>query len=310
MFYRWPLFLLCAVALAGPVAADPSFKPYELECLGNQTQQPWSVAYAEDGTFYVADMRGSAVEHFDACGQLLARWGTAGTGESQLLWPTGIALDRDTVYVTDIGTRRVRKFLTDGTFLAAFGGYASLDVPYGVAIDRCGNVCVADLGRQSIVVFDRAGRVVREFRTKAGIDLAIDRNGDIYVAGFSGWLQKFTADGTLLREVLVPDPAIVTQFRAVALDRQGRVHYVHTAGRRILVFDTRLRLLGQWQLPPELGPRPFLFDLAFDDRGRAVMTNEFEPKITVYRARPSPWRDDLTEVRTTTWGRVKAAYRK
>lgn len=246
MRFLWPLLVMSVVVLIRPAAADPSFKPYELECLSNQTQQPWSVAYAEDGTFFVADMRGSAVEHFDACGQLLARWGTPGTAEDQLLWPTGIAVDRDTVYVTDIGTNRVRKFLADGTFLAAFGGFSSLDVPYGLAIDRDGNVCVADLGRESIVVFDRAGRVVRSFRTRAGIDLAIDRNGDIFVAGFSGWLQKYGADGTLLGQTLVPDQYIVTQFRAVALDRQGRVHYVHTAGRRVLVFDKLLRLLGQW----------------------------------------------------------------
>lgn len=271
MRFLWPLLVMSAVVLIRPAAADPSFKPYELECLGHQTQQPWSVAYAEDGTFFVADMRGSAVEHFDACGQLLARWGTAGTGESQLLWPTGIAVDRDTVYVTDIGTRRVRKFLTDGTFLTAFGGSPALDVPYG---------------------------------------LAIDRNGDIFVAGFSGWLQKYSADGMLLAQALVPDQSIVTQFRAVALDRQGRIHYVHTARRRILVFDKLLRLLGQWRLPPELGPRPYLFDLAFDDRGRAVLTNDFAPKITVYRARHGQRRDDLTDARTQTWGGIKALYRK
>lgn len=310
MRFLWPFLVMSAVVLIRPAAADPSFKPYELECLGHQTQQPWSVAYAEDGTFFVADMRGSAVEHFDACGQLLARWGTAGTGESQLLWPTGIAVDRDTVYVTDIGTRRVRKFLTDGTFLTAFGGSPALDVPYGLAIDRNGNVCVADLGLQQIVVFDRTGRVVRSFRTRGGIDLAIDRNGDIFVAGFSGWLQKYSADGMLLAQALVPDQSIVTQFRAVALDRQGRIHYVHTARRRILVFDKLLRLLGQWRLPPELGPRPYLFDLAFDDRGRAVLTNDFAPKITVYRARHSQRRDDLTDARTQTWGGIKALYRK
>lgn len=308
MRFNGLLFLLSAVIFAGPAMADPSFKPYELECLDNQTQQPWSVAYAEDGTFYVADMRGSAIEHFDACGQLLSRFGTPGTAEDQILWPVGIAVDRDTVYVTDIGTRRVRKFRSDGTFLAAFGGSPVLDVPYGLALDREGNVCVADLGREAIVVFDRAGRVVRSFRSRAGIDLAIDRDGDIFVAGFSGWLQKFNADGTLVTQTLVPDPLIVTQFRAVALDRQGRVHYVHTTGRRVLVFDRLLRPLGQWQLPPELGPRPYLFDLVFDDRGRAVLTNEFVPKLAIFRARPDL--PDLTDVRTQTWGSLKALYRK
>ena len=309
MRYLRCLYLGCLISFVAPATADPSFKLYELECQGNHTQEPWGVAYAQDGTFYVANMTGSTIEHFDACGQLLARWGTEGTGEGQILWPRGIVVDRDTVFVTQTGTAQVRKFMIDGTFLDAFGGYRYLDSPFGIALDRRGFVYVAEAGLSKIVVFDRAGNMVREFPTRFGIDLAFDHNADIYVAGFEGWLQEFTSDGSLLREVQVPGPPRVTQFRSVALDRQGRVHYVHTSGLRILVFSSRLELLGEWQLPPELGPYAYLLDLAFDDQGRAVLTNALEPKITVYHVRTRPFAAELTEIPSTTWGGVKARYR-
>src|SRR5579863_1970611 len=72
----------------------------------------------------------------------------------------GVALDfQGSLYVADAIDHRVRKITPDGvirtiagTGVAGFGGdggpgpQAQLNAPYGVAVDRAGNVYIADLG--------------------------------------------------------------------------------------------------------------------------------------------------------------------
>ena len=83
------------------------------------------MAFAPDGSFYVADSRNNRILHFDAAGRFLEQWGQrsgnirnnpnpsapAGTFNE----PWGVAVGPDgSVYVTDTWNYRVQKFTANG----------------------------------------------------------------------------------------------------------------------------------------------------------------------------------------------------
>jgi predicted membrane-bound mannosyltransferase/DNA-binding beta-propeller fold protein YncE len=164
---------------------------------------PRSLAFAKDGTMYVADSRHHRVVHVDLDGNILKEWGTyadgAGTpiGNGTFNEPWGIALAPDgSVYVTDTWNHRVEKFTADGKFVTAWGVFGQGETPEsfygprGLAVDSQGRVYVTDTGNKRVAVFDADGNFLADFGS-AGFEpgqfdepvgIAIDRDGTVYVA--------------------------------------------------------------------------------------------------------------------------------
>ncbi|HCK67317.1 MAG TPA: hypothetical protein DHW49_13740 [Anaerolineae bacterium] len=163
---------------------------------------PRSLAFANNGTMYVADSRNHRVLHLDANGNVLNEWGTYADGVSVPIGdgtfnePWGIAVGPDgSVYVTDTWNHRVQKFTRDGRFVKAWGVFGQGETPEsfygprGLAVDAEGRVYVTDTGNKRIVVFDANGNFITQFGG-AGFDpglfdepvgIAIDKNGTVYV---------------------------------------------------------------------------------------------------------------------------------
>ena len=121
---------------------------------------------------YVADGYGNArVHRFSPDGRLLGSWGEPGAGPGQFHVPHGIAIDAaGTVYVADRENSRLQLFSPAGEFLAEWTDVAR---PCEVAIDRDGNVFVAELGlsrrhvpRQRAAAGQSAGRAVERSSTR------------------------------------------------------------------------------------------------------------------------------------------------
>jgi len=176
---------------------------------------PRSLAFAPDGTFYVADSQNHRIVHLDADGNLLETWGSVSPGcpyfggpsgnppLETFCEPWGVAVSADgSVYVSDTWNYRIMKFTPDGKLITSWSQYGSGDQPVtfygprGLAVDAEGNVYVADTGNKHIVVFDADGNYLTEFGS-AGLDpgqfdepvgVAVDQNGTVYVT--DTWNQR------------------------------------------------------------------------------------------------------------------------
>jgi len=197
--------------------------------------------------------------------------------------PSGVAIDRlGNLYVADTGNNAIRKVAPDGrvTTLAGGGerGYADgvgraarFDGPVGVAVDRAGNVYVADTYNDRIRRIARDGAVTTvagsgvpggadgvgvaaSFDTPGGI--AIDKDGVLYVADTGNdAIRRIDRDGTVT--TLAPPAAddehiLLRRPVALAVTHDGWL-YAGGAGGRIVQRDPA----GNWHAladadrPPE-----------------------------------------------------------
>lgn len=191
---------------------------------------PFGVAVGTDGTVYVADAgESNRIRKVTPEGIVTTLAGSRegfadGSGAAAAFnTPSALALDSaGNLYVADTGNNRVRKVTPEGlvTTLAGDGatGYADgpaaqaqFNAPVGVAVDKEGNVYVADTYNDRVRLITKEG-VVRTlagagsaayadgagasalFDTPCGV--AVNDAGDVYVADTGNdRLRKITKDG-------------------------------------------------------------------------------------------------------------------
>lgn len=183
------------------------------------------VAYADDLSSFVVDEVNSQIIKYDADGNQVSTFGSAGSGNGQFSTPTGIALDAaGNVWVADSGNKRVQKFTTsDGvtyTYAYKFGssgsGNGEFNAISGIAFSPGGDLYVVDRGNYRVQKFTTAdGGATYTYATKWGSSgsgdgqfslgvsgIAVDSTGAVYVVdallGPSSRVQKFTSTGTFV----------------------------------------------------------------------------------------------------------------
>jgi DNA-binding beta-propeller fold protein YncE len=92
---------------------------------------PRSIAIGRDGLVYVTDTGNKRIQVFDANGQFVRMFGTAGTDPGQFNEPTGLALDGDDLLVTDAWNGRVQRLDRNGTPISQINvqGWENRGVP-------------------------------------------------------------------------------------------------------------------------------------------------------------------------------------
>jgi tripartite motif-containing protein 71 len=115
-------------------------------------------ALDHQGNMYIADLFNARVQKLDASGNFVKAWGVPGTEPGQFINPVGIVLDEEgRLYVTD-NTNRIQVFTTDGEYLGQWSEPGKGYPPFGfgisgLAIDRKGDIYVADWPTSAIYVF-------------------------------------------------------------------------------------------------------------------------------------------------------------
>ncbi|MDX6699714.1 MAG: tripartite motif-containing protein 71 [Solirubrobacteraceae bacterium] len=157
-----------------------------------QLHNPYAIARAPSGFFYVADLTNGRVNRYNAAGYARGQVGSFGTGPGQFLAPFGVAIDAaGSLWVSDRELNRVQKFDAAGRPLLATGetgaGPGDFRSPQGLAVDRSGNVYVADTVNGRIVELASDGRYLGSFGQgvlRQPTYVAVDSDCRVYVSDY------------------------------------------------------------------------------------------------------------------------------
>lgn len=240
-----------------------------------QFQAPRGIAFAQDGSMYVADSRNNRIEQFSATGQFVRAWGsfanaTAGDAPGGTFYePWGIAVAPDgSVFVADTWNHRIQKFTADGKFVQMWGYFGQAEQPdafwgpRALAFDSRGWLYVTDTGNKRVVVFKQDGTFVTQFGS-AGLDpgqfdeqvgIAIDKNDQIYITDtWNQRIQEFKLDPTSLQASVVRTWEVSAWFGStlenkpyIAVDAAGNVFITDPEGYRVLEFANDGTFIRGW----------------------------------------------------------------
>lgn len=189
--------------------------------------QPRGIAIDTDGNIYVADSDNDRIRKITANGDVttlagLTKGFSDGIGsDARFNSPGDIATDlQGNVYVVDGGNHKIRKITPSGDvttlagstkgFADATGADAQFHFPEGIAVDKEGNVYVADKGNHKIRKITPDGAVTTLAGTTKGFmegagdvaqfdtpfKIAVDTNGNVYVTDyFNNKIRKITQSG-------------------------------------------------------------------------------------------------------------------
>ena len=139
-------------------------------------------------------------------------------------------------------------------------GDGQFDFPRGIAVDKAGNILVADTSNGRLQKFSPSGIFVSvigapgagpgQFKEPCG--MAFDSSGNIYVGDVgNGRVQKLKPDGSFLAEWKGPEPGFYGP-RDVAIGPDNSVYVVDQGHSRIVKFDPNGKVVATWGAP---GPK-------------------------------------------------------
>jgi sugar lactone lactonase YvrE len=231
---------------------------------------PEGIAVDASGNLYVTDTDNDTIRKITPEGVVTTLAGKArtfgsadGTGAAaSFFYPQGIAVDASgNLYVADTDNTTIRKITPEGvvtTLAGTAGTYGSTDgtgaaasfnSPTGIAVDASGNLYVADSGNVTIRKVTPDG-VVTTLAGKAGTGgyadgtgttalfaypdgIAVDANGNVYVADGNSTIRKITPAGVVTTIIGVHGnqtdstgllPASIYAPTGVAADSTGNLY--------------------------------------------------------------------------------------
>ena len=184
-----------------------------------------NVAVDAAGRVYVPDTGNDRIQIFDAgTGAYITTWGSSGSGPSQFSCPWGVTISpvNGDFYVADRCNNRVQVFDSNRVYKMQLGtgAYGSSNTqfadPLGVAVDKQGNVYVADDGNNRVQKCVVSGATYT-CATFAGVtgqsgddfghlsgphSVAVDATGRVYIAdAWNERVQVFDSNGAYLSSI-------------------------------------------------------------------------------------------------------------
>ena len=199
---------------------------------------PYFTLVDPSGNVYISDLANQVVREVNSGGTISTiagnnQYGFTGDGttatNAEMNHPFGLAMDsKGDLYIADSNNHRIRMVATDGTIFTVAGngaqGFsgdggsalnASLNTPFGVAIDSAGNLFIADSANHRIRRVGTNGTITTVAGNgKAGFSgdggpataaqlnrpwaVAVDASGTLYIADYSNSrIRQVTPDGVI-----------------------------------------------------------------------------------------------------------------
>ena len=141
----------------------------------------------------VADSGNNRLQAFDAQGNVIAAYGSFGSGASQFKNPQGVAVaSNGNVIVADHGNNRLQVLSFNGSNFGFIRSItATLNAPTGVTTYGSNRILVADTGNNKVKVLDAQGNLIAEYTApndgRTGVfnqprSVVVDKSGRIIVA--------------------------------------------------------------------------------------------------------------------------------
>ena len=168
-----------------------------------------------------------------------------------------------------------------------------LNDPWGVAVDKRGQIIISEHGGHCISIYS-SGKRIRSFGQKGSapgqfkdpLGVAVDRAGNILVVdGLNHRFQKFTADGEFITSV-GSNGSKPLQFRnpvGICISPSEKVYICEHNNQRVQILNPDLTFSiafgsrgsgdGQFQNP---------WDIAFDSRGNVYVADSGNHRIQVF----------------------------
>jgi DNA-binding beta-propeller fold protein YncE len=218
---------------------------------------PDAIATDSKGNVYAVSTYGSVVLVFDSNGNVIRKFGSSGTANGQLDYPSDITVDSaGRIYVVD--QNKLQIFDNSGNFLISLGPYHVYNGH--VAVDSAGDIYVASGpgGTFEVNVYDQYGNFLRqwgEFGYGDGQfnefgDIAIDSENNVYVTDtLNNRIQIFDSSGKFLKKI----GGFGGEFNFldqgdVATDSGGNVYVCDSGNSRLQVFDSGGKFLRMFHL--------------------------------------------------------------
>jgi DNA-binding beta-propeller fold protein YncE len=156
---------------------------------------PRRIAIGSDGSIYVVDSGRNRIVKFSPDGQVLATWGSEGSGDGQFKGLSSVAVDpANKVYVADSLNSRIQVFDSNGKFLTKWS-IPEWGRPYGfedLAVDsKTGRLYASSANMNSVLIFDLNGNRIGTLTPKPpetldGPSALALANGKLYVLNMHG----------------------------------------------------------------------------------------------------------------------------
>jgi uncharacterized protein (TIGR03663 family) len=222
--------------------------------------------------------------------------------------PRGMALAPDgSIYIADTGNSRLVKLDSSGNFLKTMGGPTGEDAqsptpgrfnePWGVAVDRFGNIYIADTWNHRIQKFDAEGNLLTVWGEPGlPVDgqnhlwgprgIAVSEDGRVYVTDTGNKrVVVFDSEGAFLFDFGKEGDGLLDEPVGLAFDSQGKIYVADTWKSRIAVFTLEGAFLTSW---PVHGWRSISLDnkpyLAVDTQDRIYITDPEGYRVVVFNS--------------------------
>lgn len=224
--------------------------------------------------------------------QKLTEWGS----EDELYLPFGIAIapNGKYLYVTNYGISDAEKYQLSNdpkqswNLIRVLGGIGKeigqFEQPSGMALDKDGNVYIADAVNGRIQKFDADGNYMMQINYSTNgfwrpRNVIVAKNGDIYVANTGKWnIYRFNSKGIIMQHF----KELYGEVFGLAMDSAGNLYVADAGCKSIIMLSSDLNVLGKHKIDAWKNIKGDMPMLAMDSKQRIYAVSAHEHKIVVY----------------------------